>query len=168
MMKKCLAIILAILMFNMNIFAAIPLERGTMLSVRITSPIDSKQKTSVTAMVENDVRNRVGDIVIKRGTPVLLQVNRKKAKGCGKAGLLDVKCISTTAIDGQSITLEGSEAREGNCKKGLAIGLGVGLGLTFLPFVGFAFLALKGGQAAIEANTIIHNVVVMNDYTIMK
>lgn len=57
-------------------------------------------------------------------------------------------------------------SKEGDSKKGLAIGLGVGLGVTVLPFVGFAFLAIKGEQAVIEANTIIPSVFVMNDYTI--
>ena len=79
---------------------------------------------------------------------------------------MNIKCISTQAVDGQSITLEGSISDEGNSKKGLAVGLGVGLGLTFLPFVGFAFLAIKGEKATIESNTIIPTVFVMNDYTI--
>lgn len=154
------------MMINLSVFASKPLDRGTTLSVRITSQITSKSKGTPTAIVENDVKNRQGDLLIKRGTPVLLQVDREKAKGCGKGGYLNIRCISTTAVDGQTVTLDGSLNDEGSDKKGLAIGLGVGLGLTFLPFVGFAFLALKGEQAKIEANTIVPNVYVTNDYNI--
>lgn len=166
MFKKSIAIILAAMMINLSVFASKPLDRGTTLSVRITSQITSKSKGTPTAIVENDVKNRQGDLLIKRGTPVLLQVDREKAKGCGKGGYLNIRCISTTAVDGQTVTLDGSLNDEGSDKKGLAIGLGVGLGLTFLPFVGFAFLALKGEQAKIEANTIVPNVYVTNDYNI--
>lgn len=154
------------MMINLSVFASKPLDRGTTLSVRITSQITSKSKGTPTAIVENDVKNRQGDLLIKRGTPVLLQIDREKAKGCGKGGYLNIRCISTTAVDGQTVTLDGSLNDEGSDKKGLAIGLGVGLGLTFLPFVGFAFLALKGEQAKIEANTIVPNVYVTNDYNI--
>lgn len=167
MLKRKLAIIMALSIVNLSIFAAGPLDRGTSLSVRITSPISSnKSKGAPNAIVENDVKDKDGAILIKRGTPVQLQIERKKAKGCGKAGYVQVKCISTSAVDGQSITLEGSTDAEGDNKKGLAIGLGVGLGLTVLPFVGFAFLAIKGERATIPANTIIPNVFVMNDYII--
>lgn len=168
MLKKKLAIVMALLVLNLSVFASVPLDRGTALSVRIISQISSKQKGSPTAIVENDIKDRNGVILIKRGTPVQLQVDNKEAKGCGKAGYVQVKCVSTSAVDGQIITLEGSTDAKGDNKKGLAIGLGVGLGLTFLPFVGFAFLAIKGEQAVIPANTVIYNVYVMNDYTIER
>ncbi len=168
MLKKSLAIILASLIFNLSVFAATPLERGTTVSVRLTSSANSKQKTNPTAIIENDVKNREGVVLIKRGTPVTLQIERKKAKGCGKGGYLHVKCVSTTAVDGQHITLEGAVEQEGDKKVGLALGLGIGLGLTFLPFVGFAFLAIKGEQAKVDANTLITPVYVMNDYAIEK
>ena len=168
MLKRKLAIVMALLVLNLSMFASIPLDRGTALSIRITSQISSKSKVTPTAIVENDVKDRDSVILIKRGTPVQLQIDKKKAKGCGKAGYVQVKCVSTSAVDGQSIALEGSMDAEGDNKKGLAIGLGVGLGLTVLPGIGFAFLAIKGEQAVIPANTVIPNVFVMNDYTIEK
>lgn len=168
MVKKIIASLLAVLMFSWNIYAA-PLERGTVLTVRITSPISSKSDGNApSALVENDVKDKNGVVLIKRGTPVQLQVERKKAKGVGKGGYVIAKCVSTTAVDGQTITLEGSVDSEGDNKKGLAIGLGVGLGLTLLPFVGFAFLAIKGEQATIANNTLIPSVFVMNDYNVAE
>ena len=126
----------------------------------------SKNEGSPSTIVENDVKSKDGRVLIKRGTPVQLQIDRQKARGVGKPGSVTVKCVSTNAVDGQSILLEGSVSGEGNDKKGLSIGLGVGLGLTFLPGVGFAFLAIKGEQAVIENNTIIPTVFVMNDYSV--
>ena len=157
---------MALLTTNLCVFASGPLERGTALSVRLMSQATSKKSSNPTAMVENDVKSKDGSILIKRGTPVMLQVESTKARGCGRAGAVTVRCLSTTAVDGQTITLEGSISAEGQDKKGLAIGLGVGLGVTFLPFVGFAFLAIKGEPAVVASNTIIPNVFVMNDYTI--
>ena len=166
MIKKYVIVALSALMTNLTVFASTPLERGTTLSVRITSQVTSKNEGSPSAIVENDVKSKDGRVLIKRGTPVQLQIDRQKARGVGKPGSVTVKCVSTNAVDGQSILLEGSVSGEGNDKKGLSIGLGVGLGLTFLPGVGFAFLAIKGEQAVIEKNTIIPTVFVMNDYSV--
>ena len=166
MIKKYVIVALSALMTNLTVFASTPLERGTTLSVRITSQVTSKNEGSPSAIVENDVKSKDGRVLIKRGTPVQLQIDRQKARGVGKPGSVTVKCVSTNAVDGQSILLEGSVSGEGNDKKGLSVGLGVGLGLTFLPGVGFAFLAIKGEQAVIENNTIIPTVFVMNDYSV--
>lgn len=168
--KRFLAIFMALLLVSTTIFAAGPdfnLRRGTVLSVRIVSSITSKNGgVDPSAIVENDVYGKNGELVIRRGTPVVLQVDKKKAKGCGKPGYVNVKCVSTSAVDGQSITLEGAVSDEGDSKKGLALGLGFGLGLTFLPFVGFAFLAIRGEQGSIADNTVMPSVFVMNDYTV--
>ena len=166
MFKKVFITLLALLTLNLTVFASTPLDRGTTLIVRILSSTNSKSGTTPTAMVEEDVRNKNGTVVIKKGTLVELQVNREKAKGCGRPGTLFVNCISTRAVDNQYIVLNGELKTEGNDKRGLAIGLGVGLGVTFLPFVGFAFFAIKGEQATIQPNTLISNVFVMNDYLI--
>ena len=166
MLKKCVSVALAILMMNLSAFASSTLERGKAMSVRITSQISSNEVGSPSAIVDNDVKDRDGRVLIKRGTPVMLKVENKKARGCGRAGYVTVKCVSTLAVDGQNIILEGSVSESGEDKKGLAIGLGVGLGCTFLPGVGLAFLAIKGGKAIIESNTVIPTVFVMDDYEI--
>lgn len=166
MLRKTITVAMALLMTHLSVFASTPLTRGTSLAVRITSPISSKQQGSPSAIVEYDVKSEDGKVLIKRGTLVELQVDRKKAKGCGKAGYVAVNCLSTTTVDGQVVSLNGSTSDEGDDKTGLAVGLGVGLGLTFLPIVGFAFLAIKGEQASIQPNTIISNVFITNDYTV--
>lgn len=165
-MKKFLALTVAFATLNLSVFAATPLRRGTTVSVRITSEISSKKGGTPSALVENDVTNADGRMVIKRGTPVQLDIKRTKARGAGKPGEVTVRCISTTAVDGQAVSLEGTTSETGDSKKGLALGLGIGLGLTFLPFVGFALCAIKGKQAVVEANTVIPNVMVTGDYQI--
>ena len=72
--------------------------------------------------------------------------------------------MSTTATDGQMVALTGSTSAEGKNKKGLAIGLGVGLGWFAWPLL--SLLAIKGGQGVIEKGTLIQNVMVANDYQI--
>ena len=167
MFKKCFSVAMAILMTNLCVFASSPLNSGKTLPVRITSEITSKSKTTPSAIVDNDVKGKDGRILIKRGTPVMLQVESVNKRGCGRAGEVKVKCISTTAVDGQTIMLSGGELqKEGKNKKGLAIGLGVGLGYTFLPGVGLAFLAIKGDDAKIESNELIPVVFIASDYEI--
>ena len=86
MFKKSMAIVMALLTTNLCVFASGPLERGTALSVRLMSQATSKKSSNPTAMVENDVKSKDGSILIKRGTPVMLQVESTKARGCGRAG----------------------------------------------------------------------------------
>ena len=161
---------LALLMFNLSLFAATPnagiIKRGVSLSVRLMSTATSNQKDAVSAIVENDVYSVTDDLLISRGTPVEMQVIRKKAKGVGKAGEVTVKCLSTKAVDGQFIALDGSISNEGDSKQGLALGLGLSMGILVLPVIGFAFLAIKGEKARIESNTVIPNVIVTNDYKV--
>lgn len=165
-MRKFLALTMALATLNLSVFAATPLTRGTMLNVKIGSAINSKHKNTPAAYVDIDVRNAQGIVIIKRGTPVETAVTRKKARGCGRAGEITVKCLYTTAVDGQTIMLQGEMSEEGQQRIGLAIGLGVGLGLFFLPLV--SLLAIKGKQAVVEADTTIPNVMVTNDYLIAE
>ena len=165
MIKKILCILLVFSMLNLNFLAATPLERGTMFIVRLLSTVKSNSKETISAIVDNDVKGKNGEILIKRGTPVQTSIKQEKARGCGRGGFVELKYISMTSVDGQTILLNGSSSETGKNKKGLAIGLGVGLNFTFLPIIGLAFLSIKGESATIEAGT-ISNVFVMNDYNI--
>ena len=169
-MKKIFSVSLALLVLNLSLFAATPnvgiMKRGTSLSVRLTSTANSNQEGAVSAIVENDVYSATDDLLISRGTPVEMQVIRKKAKGVGKAGEVAVRCLSTKAVDGQFISLDGSISHEGDNNQVLALGLGLGMGIFVLPIVGFAFFAIKGEKGRIESNTVIPNVIITNDYKV--
>lgn len=169
MVKKAFILFVSCSLLNMNVFASTPLTRGKSVLVRIVSPINSEKGNSqnVNAIVDADVKSEDGKVLIKAGTPVEMQVEAQRARGCGRPGSVSASCAYTTAVDGQRIGLAGSSVEaEGVSKKGLAVGLGVGLGLTFLPFVGLAFLAKKGGNAQINANAVISNAIVTGDYEI--
>lgn len=153
--------------FGVEQLSAIPLKRGTPIQVRLTSSANSNRDNPVTAEVACDVTDR-GNVLILQGTPVNLSVNKIKAKGVGKPGYLQLGCISTTAIDGQTIRLSGTLTREGENRQGAAIGLGVGLGITLLPLGGFFFLCLKGEKAHIPDGTHIFGVIVVGNYDIKE
>lgn len=159
-----MCIAMAMLTINLNIFAGIPLTRGTQVPVRLTNDATSKTKSTPTAIVEKDVVSKDGHVLIKQGTPVEMQFKSTKARGCGRPGSLELKVVSTQSIDGQRISLEGVQEEEGQNKKGQTIGLGVGLGVFIWPCL--FILCKKGGEAVIPANTTFSNVSVAFDYTI--
>ena len=160
-MQKLLIIATALATLNLSVFAATSLRRGTTVNIRTSENIEWK---NATGYVDMDVKNSDGIVVIRQDTPVMLEVKGAKARGCGRAGRVEALCVSTTATDGQMVALTGSTSAEGKNKKGLAIGLGVGLGWFAWPLL--SLLAIKGGQGVIEKGTLIQNVMVANDYQI--
>lgn len=163
-MRKFLTLLLIGSLFA-DPLSAVPLKRGIPLIVCMRTSANSNRNTPIMAEVANDLIV-AGETVIVRGTPVMLAVNKKKAKGVGKPGYLQLSCISTYAVDGQTILLSGGIEREGENREGTAIGLGVGLGLTFLPLGGFFFLCLKGEKAVIPAGTVLFGVTVAESYEV--
>jgi len=86
-------------------------------------------------------------IVIRTGENVSAKVTEsKESGGWGKAGNLEVRIDSTTAVDGQEIFLSYTQRREGKGKGGKATAWGVGLGLLCLPLalVGFTVKGEEG------------------------
>ena len=138
---------------------------GHPVSVRIINAMNSKTQPMPSAIVDANITDAEGNILIKRGTPVQLSVEAQRARGVGKAGYLGVSCISTTAVDGQTIFLAGGISAYGNDREELAIGLGVGAGIVVFPF-GLFCLCIKGEEAYIPSNTILTNVVIDDSYTI--
>lgn len=144
------------------------LQAGKAIPVRLTNQILSNAKVNVDpmAIVERDVKDaKTGSILIKRGTPVRLDAQIQKAKGVGKGGFINLICLSTTAVDGQTIALQGGMNVVGDNNKGTALGVGLGVGLFCWPAM--FCLCIKGEKVEIPANTLIHNVVVNDDYNIV-
>lgn len=160
---------MAFVVLNMSLMCAwaqepsrVTLKRGSTVPVLLTSEANSNKKGDVTAIVALDVVDDATDqILIKRGTPINLNVEKHKAKGIGKGGSVKISMVSTTAIDGKNVILAGSMIKEGR-DTGTALTLGLVLGLTVLPFVGFAFFALPGEQAVIKSDVMIPNVVTVD------
>lgn len=165
---KGFCLFMAATTFNLSTFAAIPLRRGTQVPVRLVEKMSSKKSTTPNAIVDTDVKAADGTVVIKGGTPVNVESKVKKAKGTGKPGTINIKFVSTTAVDGTRIALEGSNVEvEGKNKRGVALGVGLGLGLTIVWPLLFV-MCKKGGQAVIDANTLYNNIYTAYDVDINK
>ena len=166
-MKKMLLSLAALLIAG-AVWAQSPnLISGQQVNVRLLNAIESKTniQTTPAAIVDANIVDDNGNILIKRGTPVQLTLDTQRARGLGKAGSININCLSTTAVDGQQIFLLGGMTAMGDDREGLAIGLGIGAGIVVFP-VGFFCLCIKGEEAYIPSNTIITNVVVDDNYTI--
>lgn len=94
------------------------MKRGTPLIARLTTSANSNRNTPIVAEVVTDVIT-AGETVIVQGTPVILSINKRKAKGVGKAGYLQIRCIPTTAVDGQTILLSGNIEQDGENRQGV-------------------------------------------------
>ena len=166
MFKKIFTAALFFGSMSCGAWAGTPLTRGTALQVKIVESLSSKKATNAVALVDYDVV-KDGKVLIKAGTPVQVQVDRKKCRGVGRPGSLTVKPLTTTTVDGQTILLSGGTLEvEGKKRTGKAVGLGVGLGVGLLCPPLLACLAIKGDHAVIESGTVLSNVIVANEYDI--
>ena len=167
MTKKIVSLMLCLCIPLLPIQASGILPRGTAVPVRIISALNSGHgQGGAQAVVEYDIKDKGNKVLIRKGTPVDIQVKREKARGIGREGYIHIQCVATEATDGQTILLQGEWEEYGESRDGLALGLGIGLGLTFLPGVGLAFLAIKGTQATISPNTRIPLVFTTETYEI--
>ena len=135
-MKKLLLLAFLLSSF-MSSSAQSTLKSGSVITLRFVEEVKSNSNAA-NVVVANDVK--VDDkIIVSAGTPVQTQVTATKRRSCGIAGVLNVAFISTRATDGTLITLiGGSISREGRNKRGLAIGLGVGLSVLAWPLLSYA------------------------------
>ncbi|WP_288510057.1 hypothetical protein [uncultured Prevotellamassilia sp.] len=161
-MKKLLLLAFLLSSF-MSSSAQSTLKSGSVITLRFVEEVKSNSNAA-NVVVANDVK--VDDkIIVSAGTPVQTQVTATKRRSCGIAGVLNVAFISTRATDGTLITLiGGSISREGKNKRGLAIGLGVGLGVLAWPLL--SCLVIRGGEAVIPEGTLTTNVLTANEVTI--
>lgn len=82
------------------------LQKGTNISIVILSRIDSQNFKGVPdAQVAADVWDGDGEtILIKKGSPVTLQVICRKASLSGDVGRIEIQPISTMAYNGREVT----------------------------------------------------------------
>lgn len=168
-MKK---ILLSVIMITIGMCShaqnSIKIPAGKNIPVTLTSEIysNSRNPQEVSATVGSDIKADDGTVVIRRGTPVNINAEIKKAKGVGQGASVKLNIISTTAVDGQTIYLQGLLQRHGNDRKGAALGVGLGTGLTVLCPFGLFFLCIKGEKITIPEGTVISNVVTADTYNI--
>lgn len=130
---------------------------GVKVPIRILNNVHSDEMGTVNACVENNIY--IDDIlVIKRGTPVEVNVARHEHKGGGKPGTLTLNFIGTKTVDQKQIVLKGEYTYRGKSKRGIAYGVGIGVGIFVWPCLGF--LAYRGGEVCLPANTIVYDVTI--------
>jgi hypothetical protein len=112
--------------------------------------------SSIKAHVSADVFNPDGILLVQRGSPVHVSVFHDPAGAFGKAGALTIRTVSTVTVNGQNLFILGERTYIGRKKRGVAIGLGLVLGLVAWPLL---FLLLKrGGEPKTYQNDVILSV----------
>jgi len=139
----------------------VTLAAGTMVQLETLNLISSELISAgqnIDFRVSRDVKAD-GEVVIPAGSIARGQVQRAQhAKGIGKAGYVEVRIKSVTAIDGTEIYLAGGDLyQEGEDKQTLAIVLGVFLCILFLTIKGEEAFIPAGYEvtANVGANTVI-------------
>ncbi len=107
---------------------------------------DSKRHSRINYKVDEDVTDKNGNILIRKGTPAYGTVlNSRRAGMLGRRGSLDISVDYTTAVDGQKVNLRSSKEKLGSGNKGL---ITAGALLVAWPL---AFC--KGSNVTIDAGT---------------
>ena len=166
-MKQLFTLIITLLCIGGASAQDYNLISGHNIPVRLTTAVDSGNRIHSTpaAIVDANIADTNGNILIRRGTPVVLGTETLSNRGLGKPGSIKIDCLTTTSVDGQTIYLQGGISAVGNDREGLAIGLGIGAGIVVFPF-GLFCLCIKGEDAYIPSNTMMTNIVVDDNYLI--
>ena len=131
---------------------------------RLRSGTD-KKGDRVKYIVDEDVLDEAGHVLIKKGTAAFGKVlNSRGAGSWGRRGALDVSVEYTTAVDGQKIGLTATKGKRGGGDKGLVtagvllcpllfaipIGMSRGSNVTIEP--GTAFVAYADDSVFVNYN----------------
>src|SRR6185436_11686262 len=116
---------------------------------RVTSRV-KKEGTEVGDVVKAHVWRDVtvdGQVVIKAGTPMLVRVSGvKKAKLAGIKGQLELEAVSTKAVDGDDVLLDGGYDKSGHGRKALSISLAAA--------VAWPLIFIHGKAAVLDPGTV--------------
>jgi hypothetical protein len=131
-------------------------ERVTIPSgTRVFGELEQEVTSDVKAFKEGDLisgrvwRNVVvdGQTVLAAGSPMVLQVSGiKKRKAFGRAGSVEVRAVSVTAVDGTEIFLDGGYDKQGANR--------VALSATLFALVAWPTAFIKGKEAVLPPGTV--------------
>lgn len=138
-------------------------KAGTVVPVKFAETLSSKDafegQTVRFTISQNIYDPKTHNIVIAQGTTALGQISKaEKRAAFGKKGELGITVNQTTAVDGSPILLQANAGKDGQSKRGTAIGWGaIGGAILFLPLA--FFMLKKGKNAEIPAGTEINSFV---------
>lgn len=130
---------------------AVVIPAGTAVYGEIEETVTSKKKDSevgevVRAHVWRDVVVD-GNVVIKAGTPMVVQVSDvKRAHVAGRKGDLELEAVSTAAVDGNEVLLDGGYDKSGKSRTAGAV--------VLAAVAAWPLIFIKGKQAKLEAGTV--------------
>ena len=163
-MKK---IILLLLIFPAIAFSQVNLKGNTLIYIKTQNAITSEKSVGTTiGIVSSPVKDINGNVLIEENTPVTLNVVAVPAKSWGKPGTLIINALSTTAVDGQNITLTGTYSTEGADRKTMACGISAALFVFIILVGGLTGFFIKGGEAEVPSNYIFSNFYVASNTTV--
>jgi len=162
-MKKMLmtVAIVAMSVCSVNAQTMPVLNNGKNIPIRLTADVYSNAKVSaeVVAIVDSDIKSDNGtEVLIRRGTPIEVNAQIQKARGVGKPASVKFNFVSTTAVDGQKIRLQGAYNKVGDSRRGVALGVGLGVGIPICWPCLFC-LCIKGEKITIPEGTVFNAVV---------
>lgn len=145
-------------------FGQVKIEEGTIIIVKSVSNITSKTNFDgelIDFVCAEDIYIN-NSLIIKKNSKVGAKIeNSNKAKGLGKEGVLKIKFISISAIDGQEIPIE---AISGISKGTNTIREVVNLSVFISPYL----LLLKGKEAKIPIGGLMEVYTTRELYIITK
>lgn len=131
------------------------LPSGTVIPITFTHHVCSNGNDQVRAFVSKDIYGDSGKIVIRGGESVAINMQKRRARGWGRPGSIEVTALSVTSVDGKEIILNGSDYVEGDKRSTQAILTAVG-GFFLVPFFGALLGALvKGYDVCIEGIPVV-------------
>ncbi len=106
-MKKLVLTSLLLCAFTVCFAEKVLLPKGTVVTVKFLQDTDSKKARTPEVCVAGDVYDLDGEhILIKKDTPVDIQLNAQRGSVWGDAGRIEITPISTTAYNGRLIAFE--------------------------------------------------------------
>jgi len=151
---------------NKNKLESFNLKSGTLIPIKILGRINSNDKMSNKAIVNQDIIDKNGNVLITYGTVVGMDITLKASESIGKPGTINIEFTSTIAEDGQKIKLTGNKFLEGTDRSTLSWVL-TGVGCFVIPPFNFLFLLIKGKPGILPDNTTVYDVRVASSYNII-
>jgi len=157
-MKKITSFCLVFLMLFQIAFAGSVLRDGSAITVRSLDNLNSQEGATTGFVVEKDVMDNNGQVVIEAGAPVVVDIKLEKNKPVGRPGAITITLVSVQSKNGQVIGLRGGQTISPESSKGKVLGISLGLGLTIVwPMIFYLFK--KGDAAFMPAGTTINGTI---------
>lgn len=159
LVARLVAFVLSVLLPAVLCAESVTLPVGTYVYGELDETLTSKKKETA---VGDIVRARVwrdvvveGRVLIEAGAPMITRVSMvKPARIAGRKGDVHLEAVTTTAVDGSEVLLDGGYDKSGKGRKALS--------WTLAALVAWPLVFIKGKQAVLEPGTVFDAAVQAN------